>query len=220
MIGIGVGIDYALFIVTRYREALARRRSTPTRRSSTSIDTGGRAVLFAGGTVVISLLGLFLMGVSFIRGLAVGAVARGAVRDGRPRSRCCRRVLGFVGHTIDKFGAAASQEARSCRRQKEPLGRWARTCSAPVARRRRRPAHPASCLRCRSSRCASASPTPATTRRVTPRAAPTTCSPRASARASTVRCSSWPTSRAARAQRPMSLASMTRCTQVPGRGVR
>ena len=48
-----------------------------------AIDTSGRAVLFAGGTVVISLLGLFVIGVSFIRGLAIGAVARGAVRDGR-----------------------------------------------------------------------------------------------------------------------------------------
>ena len=41
-----------------------------------AIDTSGRAVLFAGGTVVISLLGLFLIGVSFIRGLAVGASSR------------------------------------------------------------------------------------------------------------------------------------------------
>ena len=72
MIGIGVGIDYALFIVTRYREAL-HDGVDPEAAVVYSLDTSGRAVLFAGSTVVISLLGLFLIGVSFIRGLAVGA---------------------------------------------------------------------------------------------------------------------------------------------------
>src|SRR4051812_18636413 len=72
MIGIGVGIDYALFISTRYREAL-HEGVDPERAVVHAIDTSGRAVLFAGGTVVISLLGLFVIGVSFIRGLAVGA---------------------------------------------------------------------------------------------------------------------------------------------------
>ena len=62
MIGLGVGIDYALFIVTRYREDLHDGVDGRARRSSTSIDTAGRAVLFAGITVIISLLGLLLMG--------------------------------------------------------------------------------------------------------------------------------------------------------------
>src|ERR1700710_1033999 len=72
MIGIGVGIDYALFIVTRYRGALHEGRSA---RDSVvhAINTSGRAVLFAGTTVVISLLGLFVVGLSFIRGMATGA---------------------------------------------------------------------------------------------------------------------------------------------------
>ena len=68
MIGIGVGIDYALFIVTRYRQGLARRARARAPRSCRAIDTAGRAVLFAGCTVVISLLGLFLMGVDFVHG--------------------------------------------------------------------------------------------------------------------------------------------------------
>ena len=72
MIGIGVGIDYALFISTRYREAL-HDGADPEQAVVHAIDTSGRAVLFAGGTVVISLLGLFVIGVSFIRGLAIGA---------------------------------------------------------------------------------------------------------------------------------------------------
>ncbi|MCB0977270.1 MAG: MMPL family transporter, partial [Acidimicrobiales bacterium] len=74
MIGLGVGIDYALFIVTRFRENLHRGHSI---RDSTgiAIDTAGRAVLFAGTTVVISLLGMVIMGMSFVTGLAVNAAA-------------------------------------------------------------------------------------------------------------------------------------------------
>ena len=61
MIGIGVGIDYALFIVTRYREGLAEGRD-PRAAVTHSLDTSGRAVLFAGCTVVISLLGMLFLG--------------------------------------------------------------------------------------------------------------------------------------------------------------
>src|ERR687893_1524769 len=72
MIGLGVRIDYALLIVTRYREQL---HAGHTVRESVIVasDTAGRSVLFAGTTVVISLLGMLLMNVSFVTGLAVGA---------------------------------------------------------------------------------------------------------------------------------------------------
>lgn len=73
MIGLGVGIDYALFIVTRYRECLADGLSVEDSVVE-AVDTSGRAVIFAGITVIISLLGLFVMGLSFARGLAIGAV--------------------------------------------------------------------------------------------------------------------------------------------------
>ena len=72
MIGLGVGIDYALFIVTRYRENLHGGHSIED-STSIAIDTAGRAVTFAGTTVVISLLGMLVMGVAFVQGLAVGA---------------------------------------------------------------------------------------------------------------------------------------------------
>ena len=72
MIGLGVGIDYALFIVTRYREGLDAG-STPEQATRTAMDTAGRAVIFAGLTVIISLLGMLLIGLSFITGLAIGA---------------------------------------------------------------------------------------------------------------------------------------------------
>jgi putative drug exporter of the RND superfamily len=72
MIGLGVGIDYALFIITRYRDAL-RDGLGYEEATVEAMDTAGRAVLFAGITVVISVLGMWVMGLKFIQGLAVGA---------------------------------------------------------------------------------------------------------------------------------------------------
>ncbi len=72
MIGLGVGIDYALLIITRYREQLHAGQDVRT-SISIAMDTAGRSVLFAGMTVVISLLGMLLMGVPFVQGLAVSA---------------------------------------------------------------------------------------------------------------------------------------------------
>jgi putative drug exporter of the RND superfamily len=76
MIGLGVGIDYALFIVTRFREAYATPGPTlgNVRESVVqAMDTAGRAVLFAGCTVVIALLGMMLLGVDFLYGVAISA---------------------------------------------------------------------------------------------------------------------------------------------------
>lgn len=78
MIGLGVGIDYALFIVTRYRETLARGFD-PEQATAVAIDTAGRSVIFAGATVVVSLLGLLLVGLPFITGLGYGAAITVAV---------------------------------------------------------------------------------------------------------------------------------------------
>ena len=74
MIGLGVGIDYALFIVQRYREGLHHGLDVDDAIVE-AIDTSGRAVLFAGTAVLISLCGMFLMGLAFMNGLAVGAIA-------------------------------------------------------------------------------------------------------------------------------------------------
>jgi RND superfamily putative drug exporter len=72
LIGLGVGIDYALFIVTRYRQEIMRG-ATPEDAAVNSLDTSGRAVLFAGITVCIALLGMFALGVSFLYGVATAA---------------------------------------------------------------------------------------------------------------------------------------------------
>jgi RND superfamily putative drug exporter len=74
---IGVGVDYALFIVTRHRRNLRRGMSVNDSIQS-AINTSGRAVLFAGTTVCIAMLGLIALGVSFFYGMAIGvAIAVG-----------------------------------------------------------------------------------------------------------------------------------------------
>jgi putative drug exporter of the RND superfamily len=74
MIGLGVGIDYSLFIVTRFRE-LRRDGVEPADAIAGALDTAGRAVVFAGITVVLSLLGMLLIGLPFIGGFGVAAAA-------------------------------------------------------------------------------------------------------------------------------------------------
>jgi putative drug exporter of the RND superfamily len=73
LIGLGVGIDYALFIVTRHRRGL-QSGLAPEDAAVAAINTSGRAVLFAGGTVCIAILGILVLGVSFLNGLAVASV--------------------------------------------------------------------------------------------------------------------------------------------------
>ncbi len=73
MIGLGVGVDYALFIVTRFRENFLAEGNVE-QAVLGAMDTSGRAVLLAGATVVIALLGMFATGVKFMYGLAIGSV--------------------------------------------------------------------------------------------------------------------------------------------------
>jgi RND superfamily putative drug exporter len=74
LIGLGVGIDYALFVVTRFR-AEVRAGMDRDRAIEMAVDTAGRTVLFAAITVVIALLGLLLLGLSFMQGVALGAAS-------------------------------------------------------------------------------------------------------------------------------------------------
>jgi RND superfamily putative drug exporter len=99
MIGLGVGIDYALFIVTRFREDLHHGRDV---RAATivSIDTAGRAVLFAGTTVVISMLGMLIMGIAFVEGLAIAAAVVVAVTMFASLT-LLPALLGFAGSRVE-----------------------------------------------------------------------------------------------------------------------
>ncbi|QIQ02519.1 MMPL family transporter [Streptomyces liangshanensis] len=72
LIGLGVGIDYALFIVTRHRKGL-KRGLTVTEAATNAVATTGRAVVFAGATVCIALLGMLVLRLGFLNGVAIAA---------------------------------------------------------------------------------------------------------------------------------------------------
>jgi RND superfamily putative drug exporter len=100
MIGLGVGIDYALLLVTRYREQLHAGHDV---RESIGIamNTAGRSVVFAGATVVISLLSLLLMGIGFVGGLGITASLTVAVTVAASVT-LLPALLGFAGDNIER----------------------------------------------------------------------------------------------------------------------
>jgi RND superfamily putative drug exporter len=101
MVGIGVGIDYALFIVTRYRSGLADGME-PRQATLLALATAGRAVMFAGCTVIISLLGILVMGVPFAAGVAFSAVLAVLVIM-LASVTLLPAVLGFTGRNIERL---------------------------------------------------------------------------------------------------------------------
>ena len=113
MIGLGVGVDYALFIVTRYREAYRRNGGDVGAAVEESMNTAGRAVIFAGTTVVIGLLGLFALGISLLYGMAL-ATAIAVVLVLAASQTLLPALMTFFGHRIVLIGR------RSRRRQAPP----------------------------------------------------------------------------------------------------
>ncbi|HEX5947165.1 MAG TPA: MMPL family transporter [Acidimicrobiales bacterium] len=101
MIGIGVGIDYALFIVTRFRSALADGHEP---RSAVLLAgaTAGRAVVFAGSTVVVSIFGLVLMGRGYLWGVAL-STSLAVMLVVLASITLLPALLGFAGRNIDRF---------------------------------------------------------------------------------------------------------------------
>jgi RND superfamily putative drug exporter len=108
MIGLGVGIDYSLFIVTRYREGLHGGLSVE-KAVAQAMDTAGRAVLFAGVVVVIAILGLMAAALPFMTAYAV-AVALVVGFTIAVAITLLPALLGFVGHRIDKWGIKRFQQ--------------------------------------------------------------------------------------------------------------
>ena len=101
MLGLAVGIDYALFIITRYRQELRGGADVADRRSRTAVGTAGSAVVTAGLTVVIALAGLSVVGIPFLTQMGLAAAATivvavlvaitlvpGGARLPRPARRC------------------------------------------------------------------------------------------------------------------------------------
>jgi RND superfamily putative drug exporter len=101
MVGLGVGIDYALFIVTRFRSSLAEGQG-PQRAAMTAVATAGRAVLFAGITVVISMLGILLTGQPALTGFALTVVLAVLIIMAASVT-LLPAALGFAGRNIDRL---------------------------------------------------------------------------------------------------------------------
>ena len=102
MLAVGVGIDYSLLIVTRYREGLAEGLE-PGDAVLRSQQTAGRSVLFAGTTVVIAVLGLLTMNMPLVNGIAIGAALAVAITMAASLTML-PALLGFVGTNIDRLG--------------------------------------------------------------------------------------------------------------------
>jgi RND superfamily putative drug exporter len=98
LIGLGVGVDYALFIVTRHRQGLLAGHDVETSIVD-AVNTSGRAVMFAGIIVCIALLGMFALGVSFLYGLAVSA-AIGVALTMFAALTLLPALLGFIGPKV------------------------------------------------------------------------------------------------------------------------
>ena len=99
MVGLGVGIDYALFLVTRHREFLARGM-TVVESAGRAVATAGQAVIFAGGTVVIAILGLALAGVPFMTSAGV-AISITVLLMVLASVSLLPAFLGLAGHRIN-----------------------------------------------------------------------------------------------------------------------
>ena len=110
MVGLGVGIDYALFLVTRHREFLARG-TTVEDAAGRAVATAGQSVIFAGGTVVIAILGLVVAGVPFMTSAAV-AIAVMVLLMVVASITLLPAFLGLTGHRINGLRASRRNTRR------------------------------------------------------------------------------------------------------------
>jgi RND superfamily putative drug exporter len=98
LIGLGVGVDYALFIVTRHRQGLIAGADTESSIVN-AINTSGRAVVFAGIIVCIALLGMFALGITFLYGMAIAA-SIGVALTMLAAITLLPALLGFIGPRV------------------------------------------------------------------------------------------------------------------------
>src|SRR5918994_1089000 len=124
MIGIGVGIDYALLILNRFR--LERGAGRTVREATlTSIDTSGRAVLFAGVVVVIAMIGMMLLGISFLYGPAIAA-ALSVLATMLAALTLVPAILSKIGGGAKQAGGGGGGDPELADRETGFAARWSR----------------------------------------------------------------------------------------------
>ncbi|MFJ3195482.1 MMPL family transporter [Streptomyces griseoviridis] len=138
LIGLGVGIDYALFIVTRHRRGLLRGLD-PEESAVVALNTSGRAVLFAGGTVCIALAGMLVTGLRFLDGVVI-ATSLTVVLSVLAATTLLPALLGFLGPRVLSRAQRGDLAERGPRAEPERAGGLAARWSLGVQRRPRRTA--------------------------------------------------------------------------------
>ncbi len=130
MIGLGVGIDYSLFIVTRFRQFLHEGLS-PREAAAEAGASAGRAVLFAGATVAISVSGLAFFGLDFVTKLGIGS-ALGVLTTVLIANSLLPAVLALLGHKIDRLKVPflPRLDDAEAAREKTLIARWGRFVTA------------------------------------------------------------------------------------------
>jgi putative drug exporter of the RND superfamily len=130
MIGLGVGIDYSLFIVTRFRQLL-HEGLTPVDAAAEAGASAGRAVLFAGLTVAISVTGLAFFGLDFITKLGIGS-ALGVLTTVIIASSLLIAILRLLGHKVDRLKVPLMRpiDDSEAARERSLFARWGRFVTA------------------------------------------------------------------------------------------
>jgi RND superfamily putative drug exporter len=130
MIGLGVGIDYSLFIVTRFRQLLHEGLS-PVDAAAEAGASAGRAVLFAGMTVAISVTGLAFFGLDFVTKLGIGS-ALGVLTTVLIANSLLIAVLRLLGHKVDRLKVPflPAIDDSEAAREKTLVARWGRFVTA------------------------------------------------------------------------------------------
>jgi len=122
LVGLGVGIDYALIVFSRFRSELLRGADRAT-ATTTALDTAGRSVLFAGASVILAMLGMFALGIAAFQGM-VGAVAVTVLVTMVASLTLLPALLTLFGKRIEKRVRRRAAKAR--RAPGEGWRRWAR----------------------------------------------------------------------------------------------
>jgi len=123
MIGLGVGIDYALFVVTRHRAFLHDGRS-PVESAALANATAGTAVVFAGSTVVVALVGLWLAGIPSLALMGASAAITVLVAMAGAVT-LLPAFLGLAGTRIDRFHVGRRSDTAAVAAHRTVAGRWA-----------------------------------------------------------------------------------------------